>query len=112
MALTYLMALQAAAQPPAPADFDLSRIRPLDFDLGEYRGSACGPAEEGAIVVCGRRQSGDYPIERRAREFEPRLPVAEIGLGGNVRGRVFVDRAEMPNGEVSNRIMFGIRLPF
>ena len=112
MPLTLLLAFQAAAQAAPPLDFDLSRVRPLDFDLREFRGSYCPPGEDGAIVVCGRRLKEGYPLERMEREFAVRPPVAEVGLGGNVRGRAFVEQAEMPNGEVSNRIMLGIRLPF
>jgi hypothetical protein len=108
-----LLALQAAAQTPVPLDFDLARIRQLDADLRSVPDRGCEPGADGIIVVCGRRPApAGYPIERMAREFAVRPPVAEMSLGGNVRGRVFLEQVAMPGGAVSNRIMFGIRMPF
>ena len=113
MPVALLIALQAAAQSPVPVDFDLSNIRQLDVDLRSVPDRGCEPAEDGAIVVCGRRQPSEgYPRERMAREFAVRPPRAEIGLGGNARGRVYLEQVEMPGGEVSQRIMIGVRTSF
>ena len=115
MGLAFLLALQAAtAAPPAPAaiDFDLARIEPLEHGLARA-GRGCGARAADEILVCGvRPRGGDYPLGEMARLFEPRPIVAETGVTGNVRGRLFVDSATLANGMVSNRVMVGIRLPF
>ena len=44
--------------------------------------------------------------------YEEKPPVAETSLGGGGTGGVFVDQVQMPNGEVSKRVMVGIKLSF
>jgi hypothetical protein len=111
MSLTLILALQAAAAHPAPVlapiDFDLARLRPVEFGLGR-----CGRADPSAIIVCGRRSRGAYPLGDMAAIFEPRPIRAEAGFGGNLIGRVFGQSVELDRGAVSNRAMIGIRLPF
>jgi hypothetical protein len=115
MSLALMLALQAAAAPPAPL------VAPIDFDLARYRSGEPGLALPGrdcagggaAIVVCGRRRSGGaYPLEEMERLFGSRALVAETGLTGAMRGRAFVESVEFPGGQISNRIMVGIKLPF
>lgn len=119
MSLTLILALQAVAAPAAPAS-QPPRQGPaaaLDFDLARYRpateGEGCGGRGAADVLVCGRRRGGAYPIEHWARIFGPEPPIrAEMGLGGNVTGRVYTDAVPMDRGAVSNRAMVGIKLPF
>jgi hypothetical protein len=116
MSLTLLLALQTAAPPPPPL------VAPIDFDLARYRiegsslalpGRDCAGGAGAAIVVCGRRRSGGaYPMEEMERRYAQGPLVAEIGLTGAMRGRAYVESVEFPGGQVSNRVMVGIRLPF
>ena len=112
MALSLVLALQAAAQAPLPIDFDLSRMRPAGFELGRLPGScARGAGEE--IVVCASRPSGEaYPYVEMERLFRARPIRAEMGLGGNMTGRAYLEQVPGDRGAVSNRVMVGIRLPF
>ena len=111
-----LIALQTAAPAAAPAPLD---TRTVDFDLRHYKPSdpaACGAgaaADPGGILVCGRRPNRDaYPLDRMAKIFEQGPGDAETGLFGTVRGRAYVEEVAMPNGQVSKRVMIGIKLPF
>lgn len=116
MSLALMLALQAAVAPPAPL------VAPIDFDLARYRSDApglglpgrdCAADAPAAIVVCGRRRSGGaYPMEEMERLYAQEPLVAEIGLIGNARARAYVQSVEFPNGQVSNRVMIGIKLPF
>jgi hypothetical protein len=117
MSLALMLVLQAAVPPPPPAPL----VAPIDFDLARYRPSdagfaatsrACRSGDPDAIVVCGRRSPGTYPLDEMAAVFEPRPLVAEIRLIGNLRARAFVEAVELAPGVVSNRLMVGIRLPF
>ena len=112
MALSLVLALQAAAQSPLPIDFDLSRLRPDEFELGRLPGSCRRGASE-EIVVCASRPSGEaYPYAEMERLFRAPPIRAEMGLGGNMIGRVFVEQGPGDRGAVANRVMVGIRLPF
>lgn len=111
-----MLALQAAA-PASPApDPTRSEAPKVDFDLRHYKPSeaeACGnAAAPDGIVVCGRRPSTAYPLDRMAKIFEPGPMDAETGLFGTVRGRAYVEEVGMPGGQVSKRAMIGIKLPF
>ncbi len=117
MSLAILLVLQAAAPPPPPS----LALAPIDFDLAYYRPADAGfaatarPCDRGdgaAIVVCGRRGAGAYPLAEMAAIFAPRPIRADIGLAGALRGRAFVEGVEIAPGVVSNRVMLGIRLPF
>jgi hypothetical protein len=108
MALGLIMALQAAAAVPPymmPVPFDLAKVKPAE-DGG------CARGEGGEIVVCGRRAlNRDIPVEELERRYREKPVRAEIGLGGGAAGRAYLDQAEMPQGQISRRIMFGIKLP-
>ena len=132
MSLILFMALQTAAvaTPAAPAPpparprwamaanvvQEFSRGSPGDFDLGRYPGAGtCLPAAGSEVLVCGPRRAGAgaYPMAYSARIFGPEPPIrAEMGLGGNVQGRIYTDAVPMDRGAVSNRALVGIRLPF
>lgn len=111
MALAFLLALQAAAAPAPPEDFDLARVVPAGPELGGPV-AGCRRDVTEAIIVCGRRPGiGDYPIEQWERVFAERPLVAEKKFG-RATARAFVEGATLGNGMISNRVMVGIKLPF
>lgn len=113
MPLALALLLQAAAAPPGtlPAiDLDLARYR-AGFATGLDR-SACEHGGGDAIVVCGRRDAGAYPLERMERLYGPRRLMAEIGIAGALRGDIHTEAVPMDRGAVSNRVLIGLRLPF
>jgi hypothetical protein len=111
MAAALWAAMQAAAMPapaaPMPIEFDLAKVeRPA-----EERG--CAPGSDSEIVVCGRRRlSNDYPFEEMARRYGEKPLRAEMALGGGATGRAYVEQVELAPGQVSKRVMVGIKLPF
>lgn len=114
-----LIALQTAA-PPAPAP-SAAPLAEIDFDLGRIaRGDASrfsiAPRcrrDGDAIVVCARRPSGgEYETEEWGPLFAQRPIRAEARLFGDVTGAVALEQVELLRGEVSNRIMVRLRLPF
>jgi hypothetical protein len=114
MPLALFLALQAAAAPasapgPLQLDFDLARFSAAGFGLP---GRACDRGGASAIVVCGRRAAGAYPLAEMARIFEPGRLVAETRITGNVIGDVHAESVSMDRGAVSNRAMVRLRLPF
>lgn len=113
MPLALFLVLQAAAAPasagPLQLDFDLARFSPAGFGLP---GRACDRSGASAIVVCGRRAAGAYPLAEMARIFEPGRLVAETRLAGNVIGDVHAESVPMDRGAVSNRAVVRLRLPF
>ncbi len=109
MSIALMLALQASAQPPVRIDFDLARIRPLDFDLGALPGT-CRRRAGDEIVVCGRPRN-TYPYAEMERLYGTRPIRAEARIG-NMVGRAFVEQVAGDRGAVANRVMFGIRLPF
>ena len=107
----FLMLQTAAASPvPVSSDFDLAKLRAPDANLSAT--GRCGTGTGAEIVVCGRRRSADADHDRYRPEFSEKPLLAEIGIGGGATARVFVDSVGMPNGEVSKRIMVGIKVPF
>jgi hypothetical protein len=112
MPLILLLAIQTAAVPPAPIaeiDFDLARYSRTELGWGE---NACRRDDPDAIVVCARRGTGAYPLDRMARIFEPHRIVAETRLTGNLMGNVHAESVPMDRGAVSNRAVVQLRLPF
>lgn len=99
---------------PAP-----SGLAPVYFDLAEARtdgeetgGIARCRGRPGELVVCGRRRGNDYPLEEMERRYRWEPPKAEIGLGGGTTARAYLDQVELPQGQISKRVMVGIKLPF
>ena len=113
MSLILATAFQAATAtaPIVPSDFDLAAVRADEgLRLGLER--ECPRPRGDEIVVCGRRPVEAYPLSEMARLFrEPRI-MAEMSLGEGITGRAYLDQAVLDRGQVSNRIMFGIRIPF
>lgn len=120
MPLALILLLQAAATPAAPhpgwdaLDFDLARYRPED-DEAAFSIRACPRGAEGdAIVVCGRRGggAGGYPMAEMERRYAVHPLIAETGVAGDLRANVRIEAAPMDRGQVSNRILIGLKLPF
>ena len=108
MALALWAALQAAAGPAGtlPVDFDLAKVKPAEAP-------GCDSNTPSEIVVCGRRPlRNDYPLEEMERRYREKTVRAEVGLGGGAVGRAYVEQVEMPDHQMSRRIMFGIKMPF
>jgi len=111
MILSSLLLLAAAAAPPAtPAP----GVADIDFDLAKVAVEVgrCGRQASGEILVCGRRSGGDYPMEEWERIFAARPLLAETEIAPGVTGPAFVESVQFPNGEVSKRVMIGIKRPF
>jgi hypothetical protein len=114
MAAAFLIALQAAAAAsPAPAAPTPVAPIPLDFDLARAAQAAdCGIQSSALIVVCGRLSPRNaYPLEEMARRYERGPLRAEFGVGG-ATGRVYTEQVDFGMGNVSRRVMFGIRSRF
>lgn len=114
MSLALILAMQAAAMPAplplAPIDFDLARHRPLEQGLP---GRGCRADDPAPIMVCARRRSGgSYPMDEWARIFAPRPLRAERDLGNGATLGFHAQAVEIAPGLVSNRVMFGLRMPF
>lgn len=120
MAAALLLAIQVAAATPTsdviPVAFDLSDVNTLRYDLDSpLTGNRCLRGDDGAIVVCGRREAGAYPMEQWALIFPPELPLrAETSFGddGSARGGIYIDSVPLDRGAVSNRAMVGIAIAF
>lgn len=110
MALTFLLALQAAGQ-PAPSGseatgFDLARLRPSAPDV-------CGNKAASEIVVCGRRQPGEgYRLKEMPRTFEEKPVRAETSIGNGSTVGAYVDSVTMPDGQISKRATIRFKVPF
>lgn len=107
MRLAMLLALQASPEAPAPPlaiDFDLARVKPSD------------PCETGGggsdIVVCGRRPSADFDLEKWERVFRTAPLVAEKGIGPGAVIRAYAESVGMPDGQISKRAMVGVKIKF
>ena len=114
MKLFLLLSVQAAAAPAPPPS---TRVDAIDFDLARVKApdppAACDDRSQGSeIVVCGRRKTYVYPLDRMAKIFDPKPLRAERDLGGGATAGVHVEQGDLPNGAKSNRLMVGIKLPF
>lgn len=109
MSLALLLALQAAppASPePLPSiDFDLARVKPAD----PCRTGAGGGSD---IVVCGRRLGGDFDYEKWERVFRTAPLVAETPIGPGAVAGIWVESVAMPGGQVSKRVLVGVKVKF
>lgn len=115
MASAFLLALQvaagAASPAPIPADFDLAKLKPPQSEFAI--GGDCRGEEADEIVVCGRRRGASkYPLEEMERRYKEKPIRAEMGIGGGATARAYVEQVEMPQGQVSKRVMFGIKTKF
>ena len=107
MRLALLLALQAAPQAPAglPAiDFDLAAVKPAD---------PCRTGGAGSdIVVCGRRPGGTYDLEKWERVFRTKPLTAETPIGRGATADAWVESVAMPGGQVSKRVLVGVKVKF
>lgn len=117
--LLTLVALQAAAatlSDPEAESFDLKDFdRPAAPRLGAPVIDRCAEVDPDEIIVCGSRGgSKQYRIQPLPPGYssESGLPKAEMGLGGQSTGKVYVESVQMPDGNVSKRIMIGIGTKF
>lgn len=109
MSLALLLALQSA--PPAPAD----RPLPIDFDLARVKPAdpcVTGGGGGSDIVVCGRRPGGAYDYEKWERVFRTAPLLAETPIGPGAVAGIWVDSVPMPGGQVSKRLLVGVKVKF
>jgi len=117
MSLVLLLAFQSApsvpAAPPAPAPAPAAPLA-VEFDLAEAKpADRCYAARDGSeILVCGRRPSTAFDLEKWARVYERGPLRAEKGIAPGVIARVYTDSAPMPGGAVSKRAMVGVKVKF
>ena len=107
MPLLLLLVLQAAA-PALPAiDFDLARLRAPDARPSQDAGDGA------QVVVIGRRPPPNaYRLPDLTGRWQERPVRAETSLGGGAVARAYVESVEFPGGQISQRVMVGIRMPF
>ena len=113
MALALWIAFQAAGA--APTEPPIEPV-PIDFDLAEVQPSEaarCASGDGSEIVVCGRRRlRNEYPLAEMERLFRVQPLRTETSLGDGATGGVYVDRVDMPQGNVSNRATVRVKLKF
>ena len=69
-------------------------------------------------MVCGRRKAGDgYRLKEMPGTFQEKPLRRETSIGTDATGvdataGVYADSVTMPDGQISKRITFGIKLPF
>ena len=109
MSLALLLALQAAPQatagPLPEIDFDLARVKPAD----PCRTGGGGGTD---IVVCGRRPAGDFDFDKWERVFRTKPLTAETPIGPGAVAGIWVESVEMPGGQVSKRLLVGVKVKF
>lgn len=113
MMRSMIFLLQASGAPVAgPAD--LSATPPRKIDLQALPATCTNDVTGGAadeVVVCGRRDTNE---RYRMRPLDPRIESpkrAEVMLPGGMKGAAEIERADI-GGNVSNRLMFRLKLPF
>jgi hypothetical protein len=110
MSLALLLALQAAPQAsagPLAIEFDLAKVKPADPCR---TGGGGGVGSD--IVVCGRRPPGVFDFEKWERVFRTDPLVAETSIGRGAVARAYVESVGMPDGQISKRVMVGVKLKF
>lgn len=107
MALVALLMLQAAV-----AQGDPAAPRPIGLGQG-ITIDPCRPSQKGEVVVCGSKDGDERyrlrPLDHARYERSGR---AETTLTGNVKGAAEVERAEIAPGQISNRFMLRLKIPF
>ena len=108
MRLAMMMAMQAVAGPPLPAD-----MRPVKPAAAPGTPQpACGaPDADGTIVVCGRRADANRlrPVDdtRYAeRPVRARTTIGKAAVSGEA------EQGALPNGMSSPRAMLKLKVPF
>lgn len=105
--LLALQAASAAAPRAAPGG---------DFDLAKYRPSAaadgrCSGRNDTEIVVCGRRGDG-YRVKEMDSRYSEKPVRAEVDLGGGATAKAYLEQVELPGGQISRRVMVGVKTKF
>lgn len=102
-----LLAMLIADQAAAAIRFDLRNLQPEN--ACERNG---GRTDE--IVVCAPSESlARFRLRQLpADKFEAKPIRAETGLIGNVKIAAEAEKATMPDGTVSNRMMVRFKIPF
>ena len=111
MNVAWMLVLQVVGTsgPAVPPDFDLAKLRAADTNPSIT--GRCGSQTSGEIVVCGRRQDDGGGTKYRPEPANAPL-TAEFGIGGGAKMRAYVEQVGMPDGQISKRIMVGIKVPF
>jgi hypothetical protein len=118
MAVAFWLALQASAPAPqtgpAPIDFDLANVERARYAPdGSITLRRCDRGDGSAIVVCGRRAAGAYPMAEWERIFPPEGPLrAETGIGGGAVASLDAETVVLDRGAVTNRFMVTFKFPF
>lgn len=108
MRLAMMMAIQAVAGPPLPADMRPVKPAPAP-DAPKV---ACGEADaSGAIVICGRPVDADrlraVDATRYAEKpIRARTTIGKVAVSGEA------EQGTLPNGMSSPRAMVKFRMPF
>lgn len=91
----------------------ISNLPPIEFDLAKVEPptATCSTPGIDDIVVCAKRRSPRADRADSGPVVIDALPKAEIGLFGDVRGGVGVQRGAV-GGFPSNRVMATITVPF
>ncbi|MCP3735999.1 5'-nucleotidase [Sphingomonas sp. RP10(2022)] len=104
MRLAIVMAVQAMAGPPVPAD-----LRPAKPALPAV---PCGETDaRGDIVVCARARNADRLPRLDADRYAQQPIRAATGIG-KVRVSAEAEQGTLPNGQSSPRAMLRLKLPF
>lgn len=108
MSLMFLLLVQSGIDWSAEADRKL-----LDLDTAATRARKCAAGESGEIVVCARDAGERYRLPELPSVEEPvGLPRAEVEIAEGVNSSIALSEATMPDGTVSKRVMFNLKLGF
>lgn len=105
MRLAVMMAMQAVAGPPVPAELRPVRPTPVATPCNE-------PDAQGDIVVCARARDADRLPRIDPDRYAGRPVRAEAGLVGKMRMSAAAEQGTLPNGQSSPRAMLHFKLPF
>lgn len=113
MTLAFFIALQTAPVLRPRPDFKPNEAVEAKIAGMMAREGRCDTETTGSeIVVCGRRDLNRYRMGVAVGPAAPEgLPMAETSLGGNVRGAIENERADV-GGYPSNRVKVTIKIPF
>lgn len=116
MPAALMILLQVASPVPGTSmvdDFDLDQI-PREGPSNLTIIDRCRNDDPAVIVVCGSRNPEEvYRLRPPPGDFDVAgPPKAEADLGEGLTGAIAVERAGMPNGEISKRIMIKVGTKF
>ncbi len=105
MRLAMMMAMQAVAGPPVPAELRPVKARPAVA-------APCGvPDDSGDIVVCARDKDADRlravdDTRYAEKPIRARTTIGKVGVAAEA------EQGVLPNGQSSPRAMLKFKLPF